>query len=308
MGHFIDQLSRCHCCPRRCGIDRLAGEVGFCGIGSQALVSHIGLHYGEEPPLSGSRGSGTIFFAGCNLRCVFCQNYQISQEFHAATLTSMTPDDLAGAMLQLEEAGAHNINLVSPSHMVWLIAEAILTARASGLTLPLVYNSNGYDSLDTLRQIRGLIDIYLPDLKYLDNTLARQYSQCDDYAEVIGDVLAEMLDQVGHLELDGDGIARRGVLVRHLVLPNALDNSRQCLRLLATYGTKITVSLMAQYSPQYKASAYPAINRPLSAAEYDEIADFAIDLGLDNVFVQELTSQHHLLPDFDEDEPFNGQG
>ncbi len=305
MGQFIDQLRHCRCCPRQCGIDRLTGQLGFCRIGDQALVSHVGLHHGEEPPISGSRGSGTIFFAGCNLRCVFCQNHQISQEFHAASVTPMSTDDLAAAMLRLQAAGAHNINFVSPSHMAWPMAEAILAAKGQGLRLPIVYNSNGYDSVETLRQLRGLIDIYLPDLKYLDNVMAREYSKVDNYAEVIGAVLNEMLEQVGHLELDKDGVARRGLLVRHLVLPGGLKNSRQCLRLLAEIGPTVTISLMAQYSPQYKALAYPAINRPLSASEYDEITDYALDLGLVNVFAQELSSQEHYLPDFDQEQPFS---
>lgn len=304
MGHFINQLNHCRCCPRQCGSDRLAGQLGFCRIGGQALVSYAGLHHGEEPPISGSRGSGTIFFAGCNLRCVFCQNHQISQDFDPATVTSMTTDDLAATMLRLEADGAHNINFVSPSHMVWPMAEAILTARNLGLTLPIVYNSNGYDSLEALRQIRGLVDIYLPDLKYLDKAMGVEYSKVDDYAEVIGPVLAEMLAQVGHLELDGAGVAKRGLLVRHLVLPGGLENSRRCLQLLAAMGPEISISLMSQYSPQHKALGYPALNRPLTVAEYDEITDYALGLGLENVFVQELTSQEHYLPDFSREQPF----
>ena len=268
------------------------------------MVAHIGLHHGEEPPLSGSRGSGTIFFAGCNLRCLFCQNYQISQEFQALALTPMSTDDLACAMLRLQDDGAHNVNFVSPSHMLWPMAEAIVAARANGLTLPVVYNSNGYDAPEALRQIRGLVDIYLPDLKYLDNVMARSYSAVDDYAEVIAGVLTEMLNQVGHLELDEEGIARRGLLVRHLVLPGGMENSRRCLRFLAKLAPAITVSLMSQYSPQYRAAAHPALNRPLSAAEYEEITEYALDLGLLNVFVQELTSQGQYLPDFEHDQPF----
>ena len=304
MGRFLEQLRNCRCCPRQCGADRLAGKLGFCRIGGEGVVAHVGLHHGEEPPLSGERGSGTIFFAGCNLRCVFCQNHQISQEFHHAQLTAMTPEELASAMLRLQGEGAHNINFVSPSHMVWPMAEAILIARARGVTLPVVYNSNGYDSPEVLRQIRGLIDIYLPDLKYLDPDLARVYSRAVDYPTVIGRVLAEMLAQVGPLQLDAEGIARRGLLVRHLVLPGALENSRRALRLLAEMGPGVTVSLMSQYTPQYHAALHPALNRPLSAGEYDEITDYAWELGLENVFVQELASQENYLPDFNQQRPF----
>lgn len=298
------QLRHCRCCPRQCGVDRLAGEIGFCQIGGQALVSHVGLHHGEEPPISGDRGSGTIFFAGCNLRCVFCQNHQISQDFHHTSVTPMSTEDLADAMLRLQTDGAHNINFVSPSHVLWQMADAILAAKDKGLVLPVVYNSNGYDSLSALSQIRGLVDIYLPDLKYLDKTMALDYSEVNNYAEVAGGVLAEMLDQVGHLELDNNGIARRGILIRHLVLPGGIENSKQCLRLLANLAPQITVSLMSQYSPQHQAGRYPTINRTVSIAEYDEITDYALALGLDNVFVQELSSQETYLPDFDRDQPF----
>lgn len=303
-GRFLEQLHSCRCCPRQCGVDRLAGQLGFCRIGGEALVAHVGLHHGEEPPISGARGSGTIFFAGCNLRCLFCQNHQISQEFQTATLTAMDPEALARAMLGLQDEGAHNINFVSPSHLLWPMAEAILIARAQGLALPVVYNSNGYDSPAALRQIRGLVDIYLPDLKYLDPTLARTYSQAADYPEVIAGVLAEMLDQVGNLEVDDQGLARRGVLVRHLVLPGGVENSRAALRLLAALDPEITVSLMSQYSPQYKALQHPPLNRPLTLAEYDQVTEYALDLGLEKVFVQELTSQGEYLPDFDRDLPF----
>jgi putative pyruvate formate lyase activating enzyme len=205
----------------------------------------------------------------------------------------------------LQDAGAHNINFVSPSHMVFQMAEAIQSAKAKGLTLPIVYNTNGYDAVDALRQIRGLVDIYLPDIKYLDNGLGRQFSAARDYADVIPDVLHEMLAQVGHLEMDEDGIAIRGLLVRHLVLPGHLENSRRCLRFLAELSPDTFVSIMSQYSPQHKASRYPALNRKLTQAEYDEITEYALDLGLENAFVQELESQEECLPDFTNEKPFN---
>jgi len=235
---------------------------------------------------------------------VFCQNYQISQEFQVDATAPLAAEALAEVMLGLEAAGAHNINFVSPSHVIWQMAEAILCARAMGLSVPVVYNSNGYDSVDALRQVRGLIDIYLPDIKYQDNELARQYSAASDYADVIPGVLAEMLEQVGHLEVGEDGVARRGLIVRHLVLPGSLENSRQCLRLLAGLAPEVTISLMSQYSPQYKADAWPCLNRVLTAAEYDQITEYALDLGLDKVFVQELSSQGQYLPDFDLEQPF----
>ncbi len=271
------------------------------------LLSHAGLHFGEEPPISGTRGSGTIFFAGCNLRCVFCQNWQISQEFDASKTKRLSIEELAGEMLRLQADGAHNINFVSPSHMISQMADTIQAARQKGLTVPIVYNSNGYDSVAALRQIRGLVDIYLPDIKYMDNTLGQKFSAADDYADVIPGVLREMFDQVGLLELDDDGVAVRGLLVRHLVLPGQIENSKACLKFLVELSPDISVSIMSQYSPQYKACGIPALNRPLIAEEYDEITDYALELGLENAFIQTLESQETYLPDFDKTTPFTEQ-
>lgn len=302
---LTNQLIKCECCPRNCGINRLEGRIGFCRVSADIQISHAGLHFGEEPPISGTKGSGAIFFAGCNLRCVFCQNYQISQEFRHNPTRTLTIDELASEMLHLQDLGAHNINFVSPSHMIFQMADAIKVAKKKGLAIPVVYNTNGYDSVDALRQIKGLVDIYLPDIKYLENNIGRQFSAVRNYTDVIPDVLKEMLDQVGHLEMDDDGIATRGLLVRHLVLPGNLGNSRKCLRLLSDLSTDTFISIMSQYSPQYKASNYPEINRFLSETEYDEIMDFALDLGLENAFVQELESQEQCLPDFTKESPFN---
>jgi len=304
-GSLTDRLTRCECCPRKCRVNRLEGEVGFCRIRASIQVSHAGLHFGEEPPISGTKGSGTIFFAGCNLRCVFCQNYQISQEFQQGHTRTLTTDELASEMLRLQDEGAHNINFVSPSHMIFQMADAIKVAKGKGLVVPVVYNSNGYDSVDALRQIRGLVDMYLPDIKYLENGLGKQFSAVDDYADIVPGVLREMLDQVGHLEMDDEGIAVRGLLVRHLILPNYLGNSRKCLHFLADLSPDIFVSIMAQYSPQYKACDYPGINRALTEDEYDKVTDYALDLGLENAFIQELESQDHYLPDFARESPFN---
>jgi len=307
-GPLTDRLTKCECCPRKCRVNRLEGQVGFCGISASIQVSHAGLHFGEEPPISGTKGSGAVFFAGCNLRCVFCQNYQISQEFQQGHTRTLTTDELASEMLRLQDEGAHNINFVSPSHMIFQMADAIKVAKGKGLVVPVVYNTNGYDSVDALRQIRGLVDIYLPDIKYLENGPGKQFSAVDDYADIIPEVLREMLDQVGHLEMDDEGIAVRGLLVRHLVLPGYLGNSRRCLRFLADLSQDTFVSIMSQYSPQYKACDYPGLNRTLTADEYDAIIDYALDLGLENAFIQELESQDHYLPDFARETPFNRPG
>lgn len=302
---LTDQLARCECCPRKCRVNRLEGQVGFCRIDAGIRIAHAGLHFGEEPPISGVKGSGAIFFAGCNLRCVFCQNYQISQEFRQSHTRTLTTDELASEMLHLQDKGAHNINFVSPSHVIFQMGDAIRVAKEKGLVVPVVYNSNGYDSVDALRQIRGLVDIYLPDIKYLEPGLAKQFSAAADYADVVPGVLREMLDQVGHLEIDAEGIAVRGLLIRHLVLPDYVDNSRRCLRFLADLSPNTFVSIMSQYSPQYKARDYPRINRALTEAEYAQVLDYAMDLGLENAFIQELDSQEHYLPDFSQESPFN---
>ncbi len=299
------QLIKCEGCPRSCGVNRLRGRLGFCRVDASTQIAHIGLHFGEEPPISGTRGSGAIFFPGCNLRCVFCQNYQISQQWQQGHTRTLTTDELASEMLRLQDEGAHNVNFVSPSHMVFQMADAIEAAKGKGLVVPVVYNSNGYDSVAALQQIRGLVDIYLPDIKYLENGLGSRFSAVDDYAEVVPGVLREMLDQVGHLKLDDDGVAVRGLLVRHLVLPNCLSNSRRCLRLLAELSTDIYVSIMSQYSPQHRACEHPEIDRTLTEDEYDQLVDYALDLGLDNAFIQELESQEHYLPDFAQASPFN---
>jgi len=207
-------------------------------------------------------------------------------------------------MQRLEKDGAHNINLVSPSHLIFPLADAISIARDRGLTLPIIYNSNGYDSVAALREIRGLIDIFLPDLKYLDEEAARELSAADDYARVVPGVLGEMFAQVGPLVLDEAGSARRGLLVRHLVLPGYLENSRSCLRLLAGLSRDLPISIMSQYSPQFRAGEYPRINRTLSEEEYEAIIDYALELGLGNAFIQECGSQKEYLPDFSRTDPF----
>ena len=254
---LTDQLEKCECCPRGCGVNRLEGETGFCGVGSAIQISHAGLHFGEEPPISGTRGSGAIFFCGCNLRCMFCQNYQISQEFDQGRSRTLTTDELASEILRLQAEGAHNINFVSPSHMIFQMADAIKLAKRKGLVVPVLYNSNGYDSVDALRQIRGLVDIYMPDIKYLEYEPGKKFSNVDDYADIVPGVLREMLNQVGDLVMGHDGIAVSGLLVRHLVLPGYLENSRKCISFLADLWPDIHVSIMSQYSPQYKARNFP---------------------------------------------------
>ncbi|MBF0107145.1 MAG: radical SAM protein [Deltaproteobacteria bacterium] len=327
------KITHCLCCPRGCGVNRLEGQTGFCGVASgihnphqtanptradtmQTLmpkrvekhclvpVSHAGLHFGEEPPISGFCGSGTIFFCGCNLKCVFCQNYQISQHFKDGSYQTLSCQELAAKMLTLQDQGAHNINLVSPTHVVFQVADAIKLARDKGLVIPIVYNSNGYDAVDMLREIKGLIDIYLPDIKYMEHHVAKEYSSAENYPDIIPAVLNEMFKQVGDLKLDANGMAVRGLLVRHLVLPHHITNSKKCLEVIADLSINTCVSLMSQYAPRHLAPSYAKISAPLLKDEYDEITEHALNLGLENAFIQELSSHKEYLPDFSQTKPF----
>ena len=253
-------LKACVLCPRACRVDRLAGARGFCRAGLSAPVNIAQLHQAEEPPISGSQGSGTVFFAGCTLACCFCQNHAISQEGWGE---EMQAPDLAAVFLELQLAGAHNLNLVTPTPHLVVILEALALARQHGLTLPIVYNTSGYERAATIGQLRGLVEIYLPDYKYADNAVAARLSQAPNYLEHCRAALREMCEQVGQLELDERGLARRGVLVRHLVLPHNLSGTGQVLRDLVRLGGRgIWLSLMSQYTPLYKARETPGLERP----------------------------------------------
>jgi len=271
-------LSNCDICPRKCGVDRIAGEVGICGVGERVWVSSYGPHHGEEDPLRGVNGSGTIFFSGCNLNCLYCQNADISQKLTGMEISTR---ELANLMLELQGKGCHNINLVSPTHVVPQIAEAIYLAAVDGLTLPVVYNSGGYDSLQTLQYLDGIIDIYMPDMKYSDEKVGRDLSDIPSYPAVNQKAVLEMHRQVGDLKISGDGVAERGLLIRHLVLPNGLAGSQQVLRFIAE---KISVdtylNIMDQYRPAYQAYRKIDINRRITRAEYTDIIHYAESLGM----------------------------
>jgi len=299
-------LSRCRLCGRGCGADRLAGEIGRCGAGLEVKVAAHLLHFGEEPPLSGTRGSGTIFFSGCPLTCVFCQNHRISQDNLGETITT---SELAGLMLDLQAQGAHNINLVSPTPWVPRIIEALAQARSRGLSLPLVYNTGGYDRPAALKLMEGLVDVYLPDLKYADHRTALACSGAADYPTVNRIALEEMFNQVGPLQFDPDGLAVRGLLIRHLVLPHNLAGTDRVLAWLkAAFGPEVWLSLMAQYFPSYQTAKepdrFPELARPLTQAEYDRAVETAVALGLENVFIQEPASAETYRPDFDSAQVF----
>jgi putative pyruvate formate lyase activating enzyme len=275
-------LHDCDLCARYCHVDRIEGIKGaVCRTGELARVHSYGPHYGEEDPLRGWRGSGTIFFSWCNLRCVYCQNWEIS---HKGLGEEVTPAQLAAMMLELQAQGCHNINLVSPSHVVAQIIAAVTIAAGEGLHLPLLYNTGGYDSLEALALLDGIIDIYMPDMKYGDSELARQYSRVRDYVEVNRAAVKEMHRQVGDLVLDEQGLAQRGLLVRHLVLPHGLAGTEQVLRFLSVEISANTyLNLMDQYHPCYRADEYPGLDRMLSDEEYREALNLAHRFGLNRL-------------------------
>jgi putative pyruvate formate lyase activating enzyme len=304
------RLAACDICPRECGVNRLGGEQGFCRSGQLPIVASFCNHHGEEPVLSGSRGSGTIFFGNCNLRCLYCQNYQISQNWERQKFNEVDCHTLAEHMLYLQdELGCHNINLVSPSHFVPQIVRALVEAAPKGLRLPLVYNTNGYDSLETLNELDGAIDIYLPDIKYASDDWAIKLSQVPDYVRHSRNAIKEMYRQVGELVVDRFVIARRGLIVRHLILPNGLAGSRESLTWLAKeVSTRVTVSLMSQYHPTHRAYEFPLLSRGINVAEYEEAFKLIVELGLDRGWGQEMESHEVYLPDFEREEhPFRAK-
>ncbi len=276
------RLEDCDLCARYCHVNRLESTRGaVCRTGELALVHGYGPHHGEEDPIRGRRGSGTIFFSWCNLRCDYCQNWDISRE---GAGRSCTPAALAGMMLELQERGCHNINLVSPSHVVAQILAALEIAAGRGLALPLVYNTGGYDSLEALRLLDGVVDIYMPDIKYGDSKAAHRYSHVRDYAAVVRTAVREMHRQVGELKLDGDGVARRGLLVRHLVLPGNVSGTDEVLKFVAEEISRGTcVNLMDQYRPCYRADENPPLDRPIRRAEFRQALRWARELGLERV-------------------------
>lgn len=287
----------CTLCPRNCRANRASGGSGYCGMSDTVQLARASLHMWEEPCISGTNGSGTVFFTGCNLKCVFCQNHAIAI---AQKGMPVTPERLAELFLLLQDKGAHNINLVTPSHYVPGIVKALTLAKNQGLTLPIVYNTSGYDSVSSLAMLDGLIDIYLPDFKYVSHHLSKCYSHAADYFEVAGRALAEMHRQVGPPVFDGD-LLKKGIIVRHLLLPGCTEDSKAVIRYLyETYHDDIFISIMNQYTPLPQVASYPELNRKVTVEEYDEVVNFAIDLGVEQGFIQEGdTADESFIPDFD---------
>ncbi len=277
-------LFPCEVCPRKCGVNRLEGEEGFCRSSEEVIVSSYNAHFGEEPPLVGNFGSGTIFFTNCNLKCVYCQNYPISQLGNG---NKVSLSELAKIMLALQKRKCHNINLVTPTHFVPQILKSLKLAIKMGLCIPIVYNTSGYDSVNTLKLLDGVVDIYLPDARYADNKIAKKYSAAPNYFEIMKKALKEMHQQVGDLVTDKIGVAHSGLIVRHLVLPEGLSGTKKIMRFIAREISPHTyISLMAQYFPAYQAGQFPLLSRRINREEYREALHVFKEEGLENGWFQ----------------------
>lgn len=294
-------LASCTSCPRNCNTDRTNGEYGICQSGDLPIVSSYTPHLGEEPVLSGTRGAGNIFFGNCNLRCVYCQNYVISQNYKAERKNEVSHERLAGIMMELQYRNCHNIGLVSPTHFAAPILRSIYLAVQKGLNLPIIYNTNGYDSVEMLRLYDGIIDIYLPDFKYGNNSAGKTYSKISDYCDSAKKAIKEMYRQVGSELIYEDGVVVRGLIIRHLVLPNGLAETENIFRFIADeLDTRVHMSLMAQYYPANKAEQYPLLTRNISQSEYVRTIELLEKYGLENGWVQETESNEFYRPFFDE--------
>jgi len=290
----------CNLCPRNCNADR-SKNVGYCKMTDTLKVSRAALHFWEEPCISGENGSGTVFFSGCNMGCVYCQNQDVS---HQGFGREITVERLAEIFIELQNKKAHNINLVTPTHFVPQIVQATEKSRKNGLSIPVVYNTSGYEKVENIERLKGTVDVFLPDFKYISSTTAQKYSFCADYPDAAKQAIAAMVKQTGPCVFDDDGIIRKGVIVRVLVLPGHTDEAKQIIEYLySTYGDDIFISIMSQYTPCTNLEKYPEINRKLTWKEYDDVVDFAAELGVENGFVQEGESaSESFIP------PFNLEG
>ncbi|MBR4720722.1 MAG: radical SAM protein [Clostridia bacterium] len=294
----MDILENCTLCPKMCGVNRKKGETGFCGADDKVKIARCDLHFWEEPCISGEKGSGTVFFSHCNLRCVYCQNHKIS---HMGVGKTVSEEELAGSFLMLQEKGANNINLVTPTHYVPQIIEAVKLSREKGLTLPILYNSSGYENVETIKMLHGIVDIYLPDLKYFDDKYAKRYSGVNNYFAVASRAISEMYKSVGKCVFDENGIIKKGVIVRHMMLPHLLFDSKKVIDyLFKTYGDDIFISIMNQYTPvSILPKSFPRLNQKISKEYYDTLIGYAVNLGVKNAYIQEGdTAKESFIPEF----------
>ena len=289
---------KCYLCPRNCGVDRDKGEVGYCNATDVMKIARYSLHMWEEPCISGDVGSGTIFFSCCNLSCCYCQNYDISSLCRGK---EVSVEEFSDICLKLQDKGALNINLVTGCMYVPKIIEGIKLAKKRGLTIPVVYNSSGYENVNTIKLLDGIVDIYLPDLKYYDNSYGIKYSKCNNYFEYASEVIEEMYRQVGKFVVDDNGIMKKGLIVRHLMLPSLIEDSKKIVKYLYDkYGDNIFISIMNQYTP-VRELEYRELNRTITDKEYDDLIDYAYDIGIRNAFIQEGgTQSESFIPNFDE--------
>ena len=283
---MIEQLEKCEICPHQCLVNRNKGQVGRCKSTDKIKIALYSVHDFEEPCISGKNGSGTVFFSNCNLNCVYCQNYEISQKEKGKEITI---EELANIFLDLQSRNVNNINLVTPTSYAVQIIEAIKIAKNNGLKIPIVYNTNSYENIETLKMLEGYIDIYLPDLKYAENDLDKKYSKVDNYFEIATKAIKEMYNQVGSPVLDENGIMKKGLMIRHLVLPNNIQNSKDVLKWLKeNIDKKVYINVMAQYFPTYKAKEIKELNRKLTKKEYEEIENYLYELDIEKGYIQEL--------------------
>lgn len=282
---MLELLKKCEMCPHKCKIDRTQNQIGRCKSKDTVKVAIASIHNCEEPCISGKNGSGTVFFSNCNLSCKFCQNYEISQQGLGKEITI---ERLSEIFLEQQSKGAHNINLVSPTSYAYQIIEAIKIAKKNGLKIPIIYNTNGYENIETIKLLNGYIDVYLPDLKYAEDDLGKKYSNVDNYFKIATSAIKEMYNQVGENIYDEDGMIKRGMIIRHLVLPNHTENTKKVLTWINSNMPKnITVSVMAQYFPTYKAKEIEDINRKITKREYKKVENFLYSLDLENGYIQE---------------------
>lgn len=282
---MINALKKCEICPHRCKVDRMKGFVGRCNSKDTVKLALISTHDFEEPCISGKNGSGTIFFSNCNMNCVFCQNYEISQQGLGKEITIQR---LAEIFLEQQERNVENINLVTPTSYTYQIIEAIKIARKNGLSIPIVYNTNGYENIENIKMLEGYIDIYLPDLKYAEDDLGRKFSNVENYFEIATEAIKEMRKQINKNEFDSNGMMKRGIIIRHLILPNNISNSKKVLKWINDNMNDVYVSIMAQYFPTYKAKENNCLNRKVTYEEYSKIEEYLYGLDLNNGYIQEL--------------------
>lgn len=297
---YNEILSECRLCPRNCRADRMKGETGYCRMGINVRAARAALHLWEEPCITGEHGSGAVFFSGCSLGCVFCQNKAISKGISGKEIGIKR---LSEIYLELQKKKASNINLVTPTHFIPQIINSISLARCKGLRIPVVYNTSGYENVSALRLLKGTVDVYLPDLKYIDPALSKTYSNAEDYFIKASSAIDEMVRQTGKIEFDDDGLIKKGVIVRHMVMPGHTRDSKAIIKYLhEKYGDSIYISIMNQYTPVSGLDKYPKINRLVTAYEYDKVINYAIDIGVENGFIQEEnTAKESFIPLFNND-------